>query len=189
MRAFLGLEVPESARRALSGIRARLRENNTVYPGLRWTRPENLHLTVRFLGDISESLGDMLTARLRGSLRSFGPVFLQIDSVAWFPPRRPSVLAAGLSRSERLDELFRIVENDAVALGLPAESRTGHPHITVARLRERNGRGFPEIEERVGAEFWCQELILFQSRLLPTGAHYSHYGEISLGGAPMIDAL
>lgn len=183
MRAFLGLDVPESARRALSGIRAKVKENSSSYPGLRWTRPENLHLTVRFLGDISESVGDMLTSRLRGSLRSFGPVLLRIDSVSWFPPRRPTVLAAGLTPSDRLDRLFEIVENDAVAVGIPAASHSAHPHITVARMRRHELEDVPPINEEVEAEFWCQELILFQSRLLPTGAQYTHFGEISLGGS------
>jgi len=183
MRAFLGLDVPESARRVLSGMRAGLKQDNPSHPGLRWTRPENLHLTVRFLGDIDESVGDMLTSRLRGSLRSFGPVFVQIDGVSWFPPRRPVVLAAGLAPSRRLDQLFEIVENEVVSMGVAAESRSLRPHITVARLSRRETRHVPEVHEQVSAEFWCQELILFQSRLLPAGAQYAHFGEISLGGS------
>ena len=183
MRAFLGMDVPESTRRVLSGIRVKLKQNAAAYPGLRWTSSENLHLTVRFLGDIEESVGDMLTSRLRGSLREFGPVLLQIEGVSWFPARHPTVLAAGLAPSQRLQELFDIVECEVVSAGLPAESRSPHAHITVARLRQRGTSSLPEIDEQANAEFWCRELILFRSRLLPTGAQYAHFGEISLGGS------
>jgi len=187
MRAFLGMDVPESTRRVLSGIRVKLDQTSAAYPGLRWTSSENLHLTVRFLGDIEESVGDMLTSRLRGSLRAFGPVLLQVEGISWFPARNPTVLAAGLASSQRLQELFDIVESEVVSAGLPSESRSPHPHITVARLRPRETNCLPKIDEQVNAEFWCRELILFQSRLLPTGAQYAYFGEISLGGFPMID--
>ncbi|HEY5565479.1 MAG TPA: RNA 2',3'-cyclic phosphodiesterase [Rhodothermia bacterium] len=187
MRAFLGLDVPESARRVLSGIRVKFKQTSVACPGLRWMNSENFHLTVRFLGDIEESEGDMLTSRLRGSLRAFGPVLLQVEGISWFPARHPTVLAAGLAPSQRLQKLFDIVESEVVSAGFPAESRSSHPHITVARLRQRETNSLPKIDEQVNAEFWCRELILFQSRLLPTGSQYAHFGEISLGGLPMID--
>jgi 2'-5' RNA ligase len=182
MRAFLGLEVPETARRALAKVRAAVDGLSQGHPGLRWTHPENLHLTVRFLGDIDESIGDILTARLRGTLRAFGPVMLNLDSVSWFPPRRPTVLAANVIPSERLLTLYSIVERDVVAVGLPEETRQVHPHITVARLRHRATKHLAGFEEELDVAFECRELILFRSRLLPTGAEYAHFDEIALGG-------
>lgn len=181
MRAFLGLDVPESARRALSSIRARFDDGVTGRLALRWTRPENLHLTVRFLGEVENSICDGLTAKLRGSLRSFGPINVEVTSVSWFPSRRPVVLAASVSASERLETLFTIVERDVVSMGLPAESRPAHPHVTIARLRRRSGGRIPSFEEYVGVEFSCQELILFRSELHAGGARYNRHNEISLG--------
>lgn len=185
MRAFLGLGVPESSRRVLSSIRAKLDATGVSGPTLRWTRPENLHVTVRFLGEISESMADALVSRLRAALHAFGPVTVRVDQAAWFPVHRPVVLAAGVASSERLMSLFELVEAEVVAAGLPAEARDPHPHVTIARIRQRNRQLPTTVIAPVRIEYDCRELVLYRSDLLPSGARYSRFGEISLGDAPL----
>lgn len=181
MRAFLGLEVPQSCRRELSDVRSRLDADRRGFPDLRWTPEENLHLTVRFLGSIDRSAGDALLSRLERSLDSFGPLTVRIIGVSWFPSRRPTVLAADVERSDSLLELFGLVEADVVSIGLDPESREPNPHITVARIKGRRRKRVPPVDERVQVEFVCHELVLFESRLRSAGALHLHYGEIPFG--------
>ena len=179
MRAFIGLELPDSARRVLSRARAGLDDGPI---GLRWTRPDNLHLTVRFLGEIDESVGNVLISRLRGSLRQFPPLHVVMNAIAWFPTRRPVVLAALVNPSVQVLDIFDIAEKECIAMGLSPERRKPTPHVTVARLRMPASKSMPKIDSEINIEFDCRELILYRSRLMPTGAVYAHFGEIALGG-------
>ena len=179
MRAFIGLELPDSARRVLSRARAGMDDGPI---GLRWTRPDNLHLTVRFLGDVDESFGNVLISRLRGSLRQFPPLHVVLNAISWFPARRPVVLAALAEPSKQVVDIFDIAERECVAMGLSPERRKSTPHVTIARLRMRAPGSMPDIRSEINIEFDCRELILYRSRLMPNGAVYTHFGEIALGG-------
>lgn len=185
MRAFLGLEMPDSSRQVLSSVRAALIAESENLPRLRWTPIDHLHLTVRFLGDVESRVADDLALRLTESLHSFGPLVVRVDGVSWFPARRPTVLAASVMPTPRVLELFERVESDVVAAGLPPESRSPNPHITIARIKQSRIQRIQIVEKPVVTSFTCDELVFFESRLHPSGASYSHYAEIPLGGVPV----
>lgn len=166
MRLFVAVDLPEPVKQAVAGIRGDL-------PGARWVPTEQLHLTLRFIGEaeaatvrlITESLG-----RVRGA-----PFDLTMEEVGHFPPgRRPRVLWVGMAESAPLLDLQRQVEHALVTTGIPPEERQFSPHITIARLRETPAAPVLALEER-HREFACEpfpvtEFHLYSSVLTPHGA-------------------
>lgn len=128
MRRFVAITLPEEIQDELSLL-------DDDLPAARWSRPEQLHLTLRFVGDMPQ--GDR---RLRDALRAieFDPFELAVAGVGVFPGRGPPrVVWAGLDRSAHLFELQRRVERVAREVGIVAERRRFRPHVTLARI----GRG------------------------------------------------
>lgn len=182
MRAFLALEVPADSKRKLVSGRGRLGVESARRFGVRWTPAENLHLTVRFLGEIEEDLAADLTRNLEDALAGFGRVEVTIDRIAWFPEKRPTVLAGMVERTEAIVDLFSAVEREAVSAGLVPETRDPSPHVTLARLK-RPIRRPPEItDETVNVRFVAGALTLFRSQLQSTGAVHTPINQISLRG-------
>jgi len=152
-------------------------ELRNTCPRASWTRPESWHLTLRFLGEISETDAATFAAALEkagieaiptGELRGAGPVL--------FPPRgRPRVLGIGVTVEAPLEALWKAGTSAARAIGLPPEGRGFHPHLTLARLRDpwppSAVDAFRENVERRTFPAWrLESCVLFQSRLDPAGA-------------------
>jgi len=128
IRLFVAVDLPEEVRRSLVGLCCGV-------PGGRWVNPEQLHLTLRFIGEVDRALFD----RIRVSLSSVvsPPVTLVLNSVGSFPPTGPPrVLWVGFQRSEALVSLRNQIENALVTAGCEAETRHFSPHITLARLKD-----------------------------------------------------
>lgn len=127
IRLFVGIELPETVRERLAGMSGGV-------PGARWVAPENMHLTLRFIGEIEYGLAEDLDAAL-AKLQS--PSFdLTLDGIGYFgKPSAARALWAGVRKCEALMRLQAKVEIAAQRLGLPAEERKFAPHITLARLR------------------------------------------------------
>ncbi len=140
MRLFIALDLPEAWKRALetlqrdlqSAIAARLSAN--VRP--RWVRPEGIHLTLKFLGETPADRLESLTAALAQAV-TIEPAFdLTLARVGAFEQRRaPRVILATISVQGRaLIDLYERIETWLAAAGWPRETRTFHPHLTLARL-------------------------------------------------------
>lgn len=150
--------------------------------GIRWIAPENLHITMRFIGDMDRARIPALLAALEeraGSTPSF-PV--DWTRLAPFPnARRPAVMALYPRADEELGALARLAERAVRSVRLPRERRQFHAHLTVGRFRRR---GAPPVElpdqdggpvrTKVGA------LTLFESDLQPRGAVYRALGRVPL---------
>jgi 2'-5' RNA ligase len=167
MRLFTAVSLPEQIRERIESICHGL-------PGVRWVSPEQMHLTLRFLGD------DIPEARLEEIVEALtgidGSAFtLRLSGISRFlRPRVPQVLWLGVEAGPGLADLYRRVESVARSLGFPPEKRTYEPHVTLARLK-----GVPDrrVEEylRLYSEFdagACQvdEFFLYSSVLRPNGA-------------------
>jgi 2'-5' RNA ligase len=125
IRLFVGLELPEDIRLALSGICGGV-------PGADWTPGENLHLTLRFVGDITESdADDVHDALLRVRAPGFGLTLAGVGHFSTGDELR--VLWAGVERNAALAQLQRNIESALVRMGLAPETRRFHPHVTLAR--------------------------------------------------------
>jgi RNA 2',3'-cyclic 3'-phosphodiesterase len=125
-RLFTAIEIPEPIRQRLSFIRSPL-------PGAKWIEAENMHITLRFAGDIDGRTADELVDALAGIRAK--PFAVSIAGVGAFGGREPKVLWAGVEAGEELDALYRANERAARAAGLGAEGRAFKAHVTLARMR------------------------------------------------------
>lgn len=125
-RLFVGLELPEMVRMRLGLVRGPL-------PGAKWIDPEDMHITLRFAGDIENRQADELVGFLDGI--EMTPFQIMIREVGAFGGREPRSIHAGIEASPELDQLQRAVERACRSAGLAPEPRAFKPHVTLARLR------------------------------------------------------
>jgi 2'-5' RNA ligase len=143
MRLFVAVELPSAARTSLAATQqvldARLAQANLAST-LRWTAPENIHLTLRFLGESSATQQMQIEAALERIARHHGPNTLEIAGLGAFPSfRKPSVIWTGVRGLPHavaaLSALHAPIEHAAREAAFPAEDRPFSPHLTLARFR------------------------------------------------------
>lgn len=166
-RLFVALALPEAVRGALAALARPL-------PGVRWTRPEQLHLTLRFLGNVPVQIIDGVIARL-AEVR-VAPFVLPVEGIGTFPPNRPPrVVWVGTgSGHPRLFQLRQRLDDSLIAAGVQFEVRTFHPHATLARCPEDAGPALSHWlhghREFAAAPFLVDAFELYASELQPAGA-------------------
>jgi 2'-5' RNA ligase len=151
---------------------------------VRWVRPENLHVTLRFLGDIDPARVAPLAAHVRAQTEAIAPFALRLGVLAAFPPgRRPRVVVLELAPEAPLAALAAGVERGVVAAGCSPEARTFRGHLTLGRVRE--GGAPPALAGLAvpPAVFDVTESVLFESELHPSGSRYTPLERVPLGGA------
>jgi len=181
MRSFVAIDLPEPIKAAISDEQHAQRAAAALSSGcnkdIKWTRAEGIHLTLKFLGEISAQQVAQVTQALAG-LGSLEPFVLQVKGFGFFPDaRRPRVLWVGVEAPPALGQLADRVETAMNRLGFAAEGRTFSPHLTLARFNASRPR--PELvallEPKSGlilGGFEVSEFFLFESRLSSSGAHY-----------------
>ena len=173
IRAFLAVPLPPFLQQEIAALQ---RELSGVMGGVRWTRPDTVHLTVHFFGnirtdDLEKIRASMLSVKLRATA-------FQVEAlgVGAFPdPRRPRVLWLGLAPAEPLRSLQQICQEELGRGGFPAESRAFAPHLTIGRFREHAPDLSASLAAQAGRRFGglpVGQLVLFESRLLPGGARH-----------------
>src|SRR5207249_2460182 len=150
VRAFVALNFPDRLRHELWDVLAPLRERREKLP-VKWVRPENIHLSLKFLGDVEETREPELAAALQraaGSRPEPRPLTLQISGFGVFPDyHRPHVLWAGVTPDPSLELLQHGVEQAFAPLGFPTEARAFRPHVTLGRAaRDARPRDFKGLE-------------------------------------------
>lgn len=178
VRAFFGLPVPESHRVALASCLAAC---GAVAPEFRWTPAANLHLTIRFIGSVEQSVVDVMADRLSAlPLAGFELVLGDVGTfkrgrlvrVVWLQVR---------SGAEAARELAAQVEAECVRAGLAPETRPFQPHLTFARARAREGAVLPLLPAAPELPPWrAGELVLFRSHLGRAGSVYEPLRTITL---------
>jgi 2'-5' RNA ligase len=191
LRLFVAVEIPVEVRERLGEVRRGSRDS-----AWRWVAGENVHLTLKFLGEAGEELVGPIKDALAGASQKNGAFELGLTGLGVLPPPRsggrggrkpPRVLYArtGTGAGE-LRELARGVEEALAPVGFERERRLFTPHATLARVRkDRRPRDADGILERyAGVDFgtWrCEEVVLFRSELRPEGAKYTSVAVFSLG--------
>jgi len=141
--------------------------------GFRWQSDEQLHLTLRFVGEVERPMAEDLASALE-SLRS--PAFdIRLNGLSTFDHKNGGSLWAGIEPKEPVRALAARVERLCQSVGLPAERRAFMPHITLARWsgpRSREARAFLSGRTISSPPFKVDEFILFESHLSRHGAHY-----------------
>jgi 2'-5' RNA ligase len=175
VRLFVALEIPSTVRQNLATL---LDSFRAIAREPRWVRAENLHVTLRFLGEVVESNVDAVRSAL-GGIRSANAVALEFRGLGFFPnEKHPRVFWAGMEASSNLKTLAGDIEGAMEKLGIPREKREFSPHLTLARFERPR---LPEalrklIADNQRPEFGSlrtNEFRLIQSKLKPTGAEYT----------------
>jgi RNA 2',3'-cyclic 3'-phosphodiesterase len=166
-RLFTGIEIPSGVAQSLSTLRGGL-------PGARWVDPENYHLTLRFIGDIDDSLAHEVASLLGRVRRS--PFELRVEDLASFGGRKPRAVVATLRPEKALMELQAEHERLMQRVGLEPEGRKYLPHVTLARLRDTPSRQVAEyLAVRApfrSPSFNVSRFVLFSSRNSVGGGPY-----------------
>lgn len=185
IRAFVAVDLSDELKEAYAGCFEAAR---AVQSELRWVRPENLHLTLKFLGDTAEDGVEPLRRTLAPVAASHGPVPLSLGSPGCFgPPERPRVLWFSIERgADRLKALARDVDAALRALGLRLERQPWRAHLTVARnprgVRWSRWRDFLHQEGLCGRSFEAREITFFSSMLGSRGPSYTSLWHVPLEG-------
>jgi len=176
-RLFTAIEIPEAIRVRLSLLRAPL-------SGAKWIEPENMHITVRFAGDIDGRAADELVDFLAGVRAR--PFSVTIKGVGAFGGRDPRVLWAGVEAGEPLEALYRAHDRAARAAGLEPEGRTFKPHVTLARMRGARQHAVARFLEENGAlrtePFTATQFVLLSARPGTGGPPYVVEGAFPFEG-------
>lgn len=138
IRLFVGTELPQD-------LRDRLHRLSGGVPGARWIEPENIHLTVRFIGNVEESaFADIEDGLAHVEAPGFD---LEIAGVGHFSRgRRPVMLWAGVVPNPALVDLYRRIDGAMIKAGFPPEGRRYTPHITLARIKDGTAARVREFE-------------------------------------------
>ncbi len=175
MRLFAAIPMPDPARAALLHLLAKLEQ--TGWP-VRWVGEDNLHLTIKFYGEVPEEdvirLGDQLAAAVRGTT----VLPMQLNGVNAFPAlRHPRVIWAAVDAPPALELMQHRVEQAAAGAGFPPEGKLFRPHVTLGRLK--SGASLPRsaadmLEQLVlDVAFEASRVVLFESRLTREGARHA----------------
>lgn len=177
-RLFTGIELPDE-------IKDQLSELEQPLPGTRWVSPDDLHITLRFFGDVSGRLADEL-ASLLGEIE-VDAFELWLEGVGTFGGNDPRVIWAGVSASPQLDILARANERAALSAGLAPEPRAFKAHVTLARLRGTPPELVARTLGRIGAfrtkPFPVSRFALFSSKPNVGGGPYLLDAAFALHGA------
>jgi 2'-5' RNA ligase len=175
MRLFVALEIPSTVRENLAELFKSLR---SMSPQTRWARPENLHVTLKFIGEVAEAKVAGIRSALAG-VRSNQPVTLGFRGLGFFPnEKHPRVFWAGIDASPNLKALAADIDAATEKLGIPAEKRPFSPHLTLARFDTPRlpEKLRPAIQENAARDFGSlrtKHFHLIESKLKPSGAEYT----------------
>ncbi len=189
-RLFVAITVPEEVRAKILKAQDRLRK---LLPeqAARWARPEQFHLTLRFLGQVEAGRIEPLEAALRGACAGFGPLRLIASRIGFFPrPRSPRVVWVGVADEQQvLPAVWSAVQSATNAFTTEAPEDKFVGHITLARIksiRPREAQAMAaqaeELAEAAFGQWTATGLEIIRSQLSPTGARYSTLKSIPFPG-------
>lgn len=177
-RVFCALDLTPEVREKVIAHINRLRN---LAPPVKasWSREHNLHLTLKFLGQVQTSRLDRLSKAATSAVSGYSAFQLSVEETGMFPnPRKPRVLWLGIKDiSGQLAELHRRLENACASEGFAKEQRPFHPHLTLARLRDQqNAQELAAAHQQLSFEpvtVNIAELLVLRSELSPNGSKYS----------------
>jgi len=185
IRAFLAIDLPASLRPGLGRVQEELKKSAA---DVRWVPVGNIHLTLKFFGQLPEGEVEPLTQAAKEVAAAQAPFKLQITGAGAFPSlNNPRVVWVGIGGEVlSLAEFYRRLETALAALGHLPEGRPFHPHLTLGRVRSPGGRErLTKILKGLPVPDWppfkVNELILFRSNLSPQGSTYTPLKVIPLG--------
>ena len=176
-RVFCAIDLSADLKQKLAIHIEQLKKETGVKGG--WTRPENIHLTLKFLGNISVSDVKKLSHAAARAVKSLAPFVLTAEHCGAFPTHGPPrVLWIGITDSSaQLRRLYESLDEECAAAGFPKETRPFHPHLTLARIRHAaNARALAVAHRELSfppTDFAVNELLVVRSELGRDGSKYT----------------
>ena len=184
IRCFIALDISEPIRQDFSDIIERLRKHRA---DVKWVPVDNIHLTLKFLGNTPENVLPKMRECLFNVVLSYNPFYIRIYTTGVFPNRRyPKVIWIGVEDSEILQKLHTDIENSMESLGFKKEQRNFKPHLTLGRVRSPKGtlnlvNELDSYREKDFGNIHVKTIKLMKSELTPRGARYTCIYEIPMG--------
>ena len=175
IRAFIAIEISPEAKKTLAELMRELIKSDA---DVKWVKPENIHLTLKFLGNITEEQQIKIQEILDKNLKDFNSFKIKLDGIGAFPKiEYPRVIWAGTSGEEIMKQIAKLIDEKVNKLGFPLEERSFKAHLTLGRVRsgknkEKLAAAIKKLGNLNGPEFLVNNISLFQSTLTPTGSIY-----------------
>jgi len=176
MRCFIAITLPDIVRKQLGELQSILKKYDA---DINWTRPEGIHLTLKFLGEVPEDKIGTIKSVLQEVCSNKNPFEVEIAGTGIFPDlHRPRVFWIGITQGiEQITELAERLDGKISEIGFPKEERKYHPHLTLGRVRSPKNLGkltnefLQKMKPSLG-KIQVDHISLYQSKLKPTGAEY-----------------
>lgn len=183
IRTFICIDLPEQVKSQIAELQAELKKASRG--SISWVKPANIHLTLRFLGDVAAERQAELRACVERIAAQYAPFPLAVGSTGVFPnTRNPRVFWVGVKGStEQLLPLQKGLETELRAAGFGKEDKPFSPHITIGRARQGGAREVSEALDRTSfpdTALPVEEIIVMRSDLKPTGPIYSKLAVVKL---------
>ena len=187
IRSFIAIELPDELKRRLGQLESRLKSGKQSW--VKWVDPDNIHLTLKFLGNIAVDRTGEITGAIEEAAQGISPFHLEVKDLGVFPNfKRVQVAWVGISGDiDELSQLQQNIESSLARLGFASESRSLMPHLTLARLRDR---AFLDEQQKFGqliaetrfeaGTFRVDAISLMRSQLTRKGAIYSRISSVQL---------
>jgi 2'-5' RNA ligase len=185
LRTFIAVETPPPLREAAGQLAALLQASGA---DVKWVEPENLHLTLKFLGDVAAERIPEVCKAVGRALEGQEPCEVEVRGAGAFPrPQRPRTLWLGISEGhEPLRRIFTALERELAKRGFPKEHRPFEPHLTLGRVREGR-RGLEELARLIeenrdysAGRIHVTELVVFSSQLDRHGPTHTPLARLAL---------
>jgi RNA 2',3'-cyclic 3'-phosphodiesterase len=184
LRCFIAIGIPEQLQREISECIEILKKHNA---DIKWVRPENLHLTIKFLGNTPGLLLPNIHESLTRVVSTYEPFYITIYGTGMFPNKKyPRVIWAGVHDSGRIKPLMERVDGSMSLLGFKKEDRAFSPHLTLGRVRSQRGMIMfvDELDTFKEKEFGAMpvdRILIMKSDLTPKGPEYACVHTIPFG--------
>jgi len=186
MRTFIAIELPEEIKAEIAALQDELRRARAE---VSWTKPENIHLTLKFLGEVEEQSVDRVTKACVEAARTATPFPLNVEEFGAFPSaNHPRVLWVGLGGGvEEARRLQSELDERLAGIGFEKDARAFSPHLTIGRVKSPKGakalfsraRAYP----LPALSFTIREIVVMRSQLHPAGARYTPLAKAKLSDA------
>jgi 2'-5' RNA ligase len=185
MRTFVAIDLPEEVKDQISLL---LQELESYDGNIKWVKRQGMHITLKFLGEISSLQAEKVISSLEKISTRHAPFTMRIRGTGSFPQggKTPRVLWIGLQKNEKILSLQKDLEMELSMIGFPVERRSFHPHLTLGRVKDPTKITQPlsvlERERDTSFGEWeVASLTFFRSVLKPTGAEYNVIKEVRFG--------
>ncbi len=196
IRAFIALELPDEIRQKIDEVSHALQDRCTELGGdkarhaVRWVPASNIHLTLKFLGEVSTANIQSIARMLKAEAATQPPFNVVVGGLGAFPnAKRPRVIWIGSHAPDNLLALQKAIESGSSALGYPTEDRPFSPHLTLGRVSQSAApsdtaavsQALSIVQVGELGHFQVTQIHLFRSDLKPGGAVYTSLYQFTLG--------